>query len=95
MQLLYQVLSSGEHNAILCQYPGTGSQEPSVDNSLGSVYRVRYTLLGAQLLSEHTLFSSSHAESEHGAVWPCFRAQKWEPGPCLHTVFVSLESTTF
>ena len=28
-------------------------------------------------------------------VRPCFRAQKWEPGPCLHTVFVSFESTTF
>ena len=76
MQLLYQVLSSGDHNAKLCQYPGTGSQEPSVDNSLGSVYRVRYTLLGAQLLSEHTLFSSSHAESEHGAGSTLFSGTK-------------------
>ena len=92
MQLLYQVLSSGEHNAILCQYPGTGSQEPSVDNSLGSVCTRCWAL---SYYLNIPFFQVAMQNPNMVLVRPCFRAQKWEPGPCLHTVFVSLESTTF
>lgn len=88
--------SRWEQNTILSQYPGQIYSVPCVGNSLGSVYRVQYMLLGTQILRDHTLFSSSHAESGHGVlVRPCFWGQKWEPGPCAHTVFVSFESTTF
>lgn len=55
----------------------------------------QYTLLGAQLLSEHTLFSSSHAESEHGAGSTLFSCTKVGAGSLRPPIFFSFESTTF
>ena len=85
--------SRGEHNTILCQlYPGTDSQEPSVDNS-NSEYSTRCWVLSYYV--NIPFFQVAMQNPKMVLVRPCFRGQKWEPGPCLHTVFVSFESTTF